>query len=153
MSLLSHKRIGKNAPSLLVPLKAHAEPEGGFSLLCIEPCGESGECRITARERFPRGSRRTPFLKVDPSRLRGSETSELGRKTGPGRFPRGAGEMSRSDKGGRPACGESRRGGMGKIPHSVGEMSRSDKGGRPACGRSPHKSARSADRIRRRGRA
>ena len=31
------------------------------------------------------------------------------REMGPGRFPRSAGEMSRSDKRGRPACGVARR--------------------------------------------
>ena len=32
----------------------------------------------------------------------------------------------------RPGAGK-----RGRFPHSVGEMSRSDKGGRPACGRRP----------------
>ena len=54
-----------------------------------------------------------------------------------GRFPHCVGEMSRSDKRGRSACGVARRGVQGRFPHCVGEMSRSDKGGRPACGRSP----------------
>ena len=35
--------------------------------------------------------------------------TNVGNVMGPGRFPRSAGEMSRSDKRGRPACGVARR--------------------------------------------
>ena len=52
-----------------------------------------------------RGMSHSDKGKQPPSRPRGRTTAVLGRRWGLGRFPHGVGEMSRSDKGGRPACG------------------------------------------------
>ena len=120
--------LGENPPTHARPARKQAKParKSRQSTFLFAP-------RSRVIFLSPQAIKKHPYKRGSVSTLR-LDNLRAWAEMGPGRFPHCVGEMSRSDKRGRLACGVARRGVQGRFPHCVGEMSRSDKGKIPPRG-------------------